>query len=174
MTQSGHFNHLETDDFQAVNLPYADGQISLYVFLPKNNLKKFLGNLTPANWEQWLTRFKSANGTVELPRFKLSNEYKLNSTVEALGMPLAFTPRADLSGIAAEPLYIGWVRQKTFVEVNEEGTEAAAVTGIGVRASSVRREEPPFQMIVDHPFFVAIREARTGAVLFVGVIGDPR
>ena len=76
--------------------------------------------------------------------------------------------------MSEEPLYIGWVKQKTYVDVNEEGTEAAAVTGIGMRATAVRREPPPFMMIVDHPFFAAIRENKTGAILFMGTIVDPR
>jgi len=71
-------------------------------------------------------------------------------------------------------LHIGFVKQKTYVSVNEEGTEAAAVTAIGARAMVMRREPPPFQFIVDRPFFLAIRERQTGLILFLGAISDPR
>jgi serpin B len=117
---------------------------------------------------------ESRRGTLELPRFKLENEYNLKAVLASMGMPLAFTARADFSGMSDEPLCISWVKQKTYVDVNEQGTEAAAVTGIGMRAMAVHVEPPPFQMVVDRPFFVAIRERQTGLILFLGAIFDPR
>ena len=117
---------------------------------------------------------QSRKGALELPRFKLENEYNLKAVLSAMGMPLAFTARADFSGISQESLQISWVKQKTYVEVNEQGTEAAAVTGIGMRALAVRAQPPPFRMVVDRPFFVAIRERETGLILFLGAIFDPR
>ena len=111
---------------------------------------------------------------VELPRFKLENAYDLKPVLAALGMPVAFTRQANFHSISDEPLYIDWVKQKTYVDVNEEGTEAAAVSGLGMRAMAVRREEAPFRMVVDRPFFLAIRENETGAMLFLGAIVDPR
>ena len=103
----------------------------MYVFLPKKSLDDFLPNLTTENWRQWTTQLRSRKGTVELPRFKLENEYNLKQSLTVMGMPLAFTRRANFHGISDEPLYIDWVKQKTYVDVNEEGTEAAAVTGMG-------------------------------------------
>jgi serpin B len=92
-----------------------------------------------------------------------------------MGMPLAFTRDADFSRISEEPLYISFVKQKTFVSVNEEGTVAAAVTAIGFRAMAVRMEpQPPFYFVVDRPFFMAIRERQTGLILFLGAVADPR
>ena len=174
MSRTGEFDYFEDDSFQAVRLPYAGRAVSMYVFLPKRRLDDFVQNLSLENWRGWLGRFRSRKGTVELPRFKLSNEYKLNGVLQSMGMMDAFTHQANFGGISDQPLYIDWIRQKTYVDVNEEGTEAAAVTGIGFKALAVRREEPPFQMVVDHPFFVAIRENQSGAILFLGTILDPR
>ena len=86
------------------------------------------------------------------------------------GHALAFSARADFSGISDEPLHIGFVKQKTYVSVNEQGTEAAAVTAIGVGRMAVAREAPPFRFVVDRPFFMAIRERPTGLILFLGAI----
>jgi serpin B len=174
MSRTGDFEYFDNDAFQAVRLPYAGRAVSMYVFLPKKSLDEFLQNLTPENWRQWMRQLRSRKGTVELPRFKLENEYKLNDVLRALGMTAAFTRQANFHGISEERLYIGWVKQKTYVDVNEEGTEAAAVTGIGFRAMAVQREEPPFRMVVDRPFFLAIRENQSGAMLFIGAIVDPR
>jgi serine protease inhibitor len=174
MNRTGEFGYFENDDFQAVVLPYANREISMYVFLPKAGLDTFLPMLTATNWESWLPQFRFRKGTLGLPRFKLENKYELNEPLANMGMRLAFATRANFSGMSEEPLCIGWVKQKTYVDVNEEGTEAAAVTGIGMEATSVRREPPPFKMTVDHPFFAAIRENKTGAILFMGTIVDPR
>jgi serpin B len=174
ISRTGDFDYYEDDNFQAARLPYAGAAVSAYVFLPKKSLEDFVQNLTIANWDQWTRRFRSTKGTVELPRFKLENEYKLNDVLETLGMPLAFTRLANFHGISVESLYIDWVKQKTYVDVNEEGTEAAAVTGVGMRAMAVMRQPPPFRMVVDRPFFLAIRENQTGAILFLGAIMDPR
>jgi serine protease inhibitor len=175
MTRQERMSYLESAGFQAVVLPYASRQASLCVFLPKENLDKFMAELTPENWEQWMGQFRAREGTLELPRFKLENKYELNGELKALGMARAFSREAEFGGIAEEPLHISEVVQKTFVEVNEEGTEAAAASGIAMRPSLVRREpEPPFTMIVDRPFYVAIRENQTGTILFHGAIEDPR
>jgi serpin B len=174
MVRSGDFSYREDETFQAVELPYAGGDIGMDVFLPKGGLDEFLRSFTAENFERWTGRMESRRGTVELPRFKLQNEYDLKPVLAAMGMALAFTPQADFRGISRERLHIGWVKQKTYVDVNEEGTEAAAVTGIGVGAMMVRREPPPFRMVVDHPFLVALRERKTGLILFLGAISDPR
>jgi serine protease inhibitor len=174
MSRTGEFAYYEDDVVQAVCLPYAGRDVSMYVFLPKKSLDEFLQNLTMENCRQWMAQLRSRKGTVELPRFKLENEYKLNDVLAALGMTVAFTHQANFHGISDEPLYIGWVKQKTYVDVNEEGTVAAAVSGIGMRALAVRQEEPPFRMVVDRPFFLAIRENQSGAMLFIGAIVDPR
>lgn len=174
MSHTDHYSYIEGNGFQAVELPYAGGQISMYVFLPAGSLDEFLKSFTVAEFESAISQMSSSKGTVELPRFKLENEYDLTHVLPPMGMALAFTPQADFSGISDEPLHIGFVKQKTYLDVNEQGTEAAAVTAIGVRAMAMRREPPPFHFIVDRPFFIAIREKETGLILFLGAIFDPR
>jgi serpin B len=174
MTRTGKFEYAEDETFQAVRLPYAGEAVSMYVFLPKKGLDDFVRSLTLENWKQWTGRLRSSRGALELPRFKLVNEYNLNPVLQALGMTAAFSRQADFRGMSGEPLYISIVKQKTYVDVNEEGTEAAAVTGIAMSAMAAHREEPPFLMVVDHPFVLAIADRQSGALLFLGVIVDPR
>jgi len=174
MSRTGRYSYMEEDSFQALQLPYVGGDMSMFVFLPKGGLDGFLKTFTVAEFEAAIQKMSSREGTVELPRFKLENEYDLTHMLPPMGMALAFTPRADLSGISDEPLYVSFVKQKTFLAVNEQGTEAAAVTAIGIRAMAVRKQEPPFKFIIDHPFFMAIRERQSGLILFLGAISDPR
>lgn len=175
MSQSGEYRYYENEKFQAVSLPYGgDRRLSLYVFLPhqNSNLTAFYQELNAQNWETWMNSFRNRQGSIRLPRFKMDYDLTLNDTLKALGMEVAFDPQADFSGIG-ENLAISEVKHKTFVEVNEEGTEAAAVTGVGVVLVSAIPQQP-FQMNVDRPFFCAIRDNQTGTVLFMGSIVDPQ
>jgi serpin B len=177
MTKTGDFPYYETHAFQMVALPYK-GSATMYVMLPKGSLEKFVRRLTLSDWEKWIASLKYRKGLLELPRFKLNDNYGLNKPLQALGIRKAFQEKAaDFGGIADQPSHISQVEQKTYVDVNEEGTEAAAVTmeinmmiGIGKHP----KEPPPFKMSVDHPFFIVIRENLTGAILFMGAITDPR
>jgi serine protease inhibitor len=178
MHQSGKYRYYEGKDFQAVSLPYGAGQVSMYIFLPPKgtSLVEFQKNLTAANWEAWMKEFAETKGDIALPRFKVEYEVGLNDALKALGMGVAFDPgRANFSGMvqASQNAFISQVKHKTFAEVNEEGTEAAAVTSVEMRATSVMRPPKTFQMVVDHPFFCAIRDNKTGTVLFMGSIADP-
>jgi len=174
MTCPGAFNYFAGNGFQAVELPYMGGQISMFVFLPTASLDDFLKKFALADFESALAQSEHHKGTVELPRFKLENEYGLKNVLIAMGMRQAFSENADFHGLSDEPLHIGDVKQKTYLEVNEKGTEAAAVTAIRIEAMAMRREPPPFRFIVDRPFFLAIREKETGLILFLGAIFDPR
>jgi len=175
MTRSGEMSYCENDAFQAVCLRYTGNAVSFYLFLPKGGLDGFLPQLTMRNWRRWQMDFGSRKGTLEMPRFKLENEYNLKPPLQALGMVRPFDRlRAEFGGISDERLFIDWIKQKTYVDVNEQGTEAAAVTGMGFRALVIRREEPPFRMVVDRPFFLAIQDAQSGTFLFLGAILDPR
>jgi serine protease inhibitor len=174
MRRAGRYGYCEDDRFQAVELPYAGEGISMSVFLPKGGLDEFLRQFTVADFEAAILRMDSSKGTVELPRFKLENDYDLTGVLPAMGMPLAFTKKANFGAMSDEPLHIGFVKQKTYVAVNEQGTEAAAVTAIGARSAAIMREPPPFRFVVDRPFFMAIRERQTGLILFLGAISDPR
>lgn len=175
MSQSGKYRYYENEKFQAVSLPYGnDGKLSLYVFLPHDNssLTAFYQDLNADNWEKWIEQFRNRQGSIRLPRFKIDYDLTLNDTLKALGMGIAFEPSADFSGIG-DNLTISEVKHKTFVQVNEEGTEAAAATSVGITLTSAFLEQP-FQMIVDRPFFCAIRDNQTGTILFMGSIVDPQ
>ncbi|MBD2433368.1 MULTISPECIES: serpin family protein [Fischerella] len=175
MSQKGKYKYYENEQFQAVNLPYGkDGKLSFYVFLPKqnSNLKSFHQNLNADNWEKWMSQFSQQEGLIRLPRFKMDYDVTLNTALEALGMGEAFTNQADFSQMG-QNFQISEVKHKTFVEVNEEGTEAAATTSVGVNVVSTTVNQQPFQMIVDRPFFCAIRDNQTGSILFMGSILDP-
>lgn len=171
MQQSGEYRYLETPDLQLLRLPYKGNQ-AMYVFLPKSSLEGFLPNITADNWTRWKGQMQNREGRIEFPRFRMEYKINLNSTLGALGMGVAFTGKADFSGIADKPTFISEVAHKTFVDVNEEGTEAAAVTGVTVRATAVPND-PPFEFIADHPFFFLIRDEVTGTILFMGSVWEP-
>ncbi|MEH2050217.1 serpin family protein [Nostoc sp.] len=176
MSQKGDYRYYESEQFQAVSLPYGkDGKFSFYIFLPQqnSNLKGFYQNLNVENWEKWMTQFKKQEGFIRLPRFKTEYDITLNDALKTLGMGEAFSNKANFSGMGKN-FAISQVKHKTFVEVNEEGTEAAAATSVGIVATSLRDEPEPFRMIVDRPFFCAIRDNQTGSLLFMGSIIDPQ
>jgi serine protease inhibitor len=175
MSRFGAFDYYEDDELQAASLPYEGGKISMIVFLPRHGLGAMVQNLSAETWSRRLKSLSSRKGRVELPRFKLEKKYDFTHALAAMGMPLAFSREADFSGISSERLLISWVRQQSYVDVNEEGTEAAAVTGVGIAPAMAapRREPPPFELMVDRPFIVALRENQTGLILFLGAIMDP-
>jgi len=124
--------------------------------------------------EEWVGDFNDTPGDVKLPRFKLEYEKTLNDQLKALGMGAAFNAReADFSGIRPErDLFISEVKHKAVVEVNEEGTEAAAATSVGVAITSARPTPERFTFIADRPFLMAIRDSQTGAILFMGAVRE--
>jgi serine protease inhibitor len=178
MAQSGNYLYLRGDKFQAVNLPYGDGGVSLYLFLPDkgSSLDEFLKGLSFQKWEEWINNFNDTPGDVKLPRFKLDYEETLNDSLKAVGMGVAFNPReADFSGIRPErDLYISEVKHKAVVDVNEEGTEASAATSVGVSITSARQPRERFSFVADRPFLMAIRDSQTGAILFMGAVMEPK
>jgi len=176
MFQTGTYTYLETADFQAVRLPYGDGALSMVVLLPKPNktLDQLRERLSGDSWRNWSSQFKPVEGDIRLPKFKLEYKADLVQALSKLGMADAFGDGANFRGMRSDPpgLAISEVKHKTYVDVNEEGTEAAAVTSAGMRTTSMRVVER-FSMVVDHPFFVAIQDEQTGAVLFSGLIEKP-
>ena len=172
MFREGAYPYFRGGNFEAAILPYGDGDedVSMYIFLPNHdsNLDEFLSQLNAENWASWLSQFHEVRGNsmMILPRFKLEYEVKLNDTLKALGMDIAFGGGADFSGMGPS-LFISEVRHKTFVEVNEEGTEAAAATVV------VGVESAPPSFIVDRPFFFAIYDGRTETMLFMGTVVEP-
>jgi len=176
MSQSGQFVYAETDQFQAINLPYGNRRFSMVVFLPKpsSSLEAFQQTLTAENWQTWNTQFRRREGMVKLPRFNTEFSVGLNDALKSLGMAIAFDPdRADFSAMIDAQAFINRVQHKTFIEVNEQGTEAAGSTGISIGVTSAPID-PPFQMVVDRPFFYAIQDNQTGSILFMGTVVNPR
>ena len=171
------FSYMAGDGFQAVKLPYADGEMSMTVVLPDENLglEDFKRTLSTENWGLFLTAFNEREGTILLPKFKMEYETELNGALEALGMPSAFTESADFSHMVEGDanLFISTVKQKTYIDVNEEGTEAAAVTGVQVGVTSAPADGP-FHMEMNRPFFLMITDEETGVVLFVGYVANPQ
>jgi serine protease inhibitor len=175
MFQRDKFAYQETPGFQAARLPYAGNRLGMYLFLPATNssASKLLESVSGPAWATLLSKFKSTEGQIGLPRFKLEFSAELNKSLNSLGMKKAFRPHtAEFSGISSTPLYIDLIKHKTFVEVNEEGTEAAGVTGITMRTTSVQIPEKPFEMILDRPFLFLIEDAPTREILFAGVMND--
>jgi serpin B len=176
MWQHGHFHYHETAGFQAVQLPYAGDRLQMCVFLPATNSSpaKLLADMPAESWrDKILPRFMDREGTLALPRFKIEYEVTLNDPLKALGMRQAFDDRADFSNMANERLYVSEVKQKSYVDVNEEGTEAAAVTTVTMKSLAIMRPLEPFEMIVDRPFFFVISDRETQTILFMGMIADP-
>ncbi|MER3473188.1 MAG: proteinase inhibitor I4 serpin [Armatimonadota bacterium] len=177
MQQTGRFAYLKGEGFQMVSLPYGGGRLSMVVALPDEgvSLHEWMGTLSAEKWKEWTSRLAMTDGEVQLPRFKADYDKTLNDALKALGMEVAFIPdRADFSGMREErDLFIEKVHHKAVVEVNEEGTEAAAVTSVQVEVTSVQQPRPPFKMVVDRPFLFAIRDTRTGIVLFIGAVYEP-
>ncbi|HXI71156.1 MAG TPA: serpin family protein [Verrucomicrobiae bacterium] len=178
MWQGNKFNYQEVEGFQAVQLPYAGHRLQMYLFLPATNSspQKLLADFDGKNWRNnILPEFAKRTGTLTFPKFKLSYDAKLNKPLASLGVKLAFDFHlADFSAMAGEPLFVSEVKQKSFVEVSEEGTEAAAVTTVAITASMAPMDPPkPFKMVVDRPFFFVIADERTQSILFMGLISDP-
>ena len=168
MRREGEYPYFRGENFEATSLPYGDGRMSMYIFLPNrsSNLNKFLRNLNAENWETWISQLQDRRHELMLPRFRLEYEVRLNDTLEALGMGIAFGGGADFSSMGPN-LFISEVRHKTFVEVNEEGTEAAAVTAVaGVKSV-------PAVFRVDRPFFFTIYDTETETILFMGTVTEP-
>jgi serpin B len=175
MFQKDRFGYGETDDLQTLELPYAGDDLAMLVLLPRkpDGLAALEDSLTPANLAKWTQAMRSPDVRVYLPKFKMTCRFSLNDTLRAMGMSDAFAPGvADFSGMdGGRGLFISEALHKAFVEVNEQGTEAAAATGIGMRATAL--PPPPVEFRADHPFIFLIREKSTGSILFIGRVTNP-
>lgn len=153
-----------------LELPYGEGSFVMDIFLPAEGVsaEEFASGLDGEALSTLTGLLQSDRIKVTLPKFKAEYETSLNATLQHLGMRDAFTPSADFSGMSKEPLMISEVKQKTFIEVNEEGSEAAAVTSVAVMRTSLAPE--PLEFRVDRPFVFLIRERTSGTVLFMGLV----
>ena len=158
-------------DCEILHMPYAGKRFSMLIILPDEveGVSKIIQNLSSQLLSEWVTSSVPQEMDVHLPRFKISDRMNLKEKLEKIGIRNIFSDQADLSGITGEPnLYISSAMHKAFVEVNEEGTEAAAATGVGIALMSM-----PAQFMVDRPFLFLIRHNSTGAVVFIGKVTDP-
>jgi serpin B len=176
MNQTAHFLYADTPAAQVLEMPYAETGIAFDVVLPKTStgLPALEASLTPETLAGWIGKLETANVQLSLPKFRVESQFSLRDTLSAMGMPLAFTHQADFSGIDPKgELAISAVLHKAFVEVAEQGTEAAAATAVTMRATAMRMTQPPVVFRADHPFLFLIRDTRTGVVLFIGRLTTP-
>jgi len=171
----GYFNG---GTFQAVDIPYRTGELSMIVLLPNDagGMPVLEQSLTAANAEQWLSQLRpGSNVVLTLPKFKMTQQFQLGGTLSAMGMTQAFErSAADFSAMTGKrDLWISAAIHKAYIDVNEEGTEAAAATGIVMRPLAMARPQPPIVFRADHPFLFLIRDNRSGAILFMGRVIDP-
>lgn len=157
-----------------VDLPYGGGAFSMTIVLPHEGttVEDVVGGLTLEQWHDWIAGLDSSRAELFLPKFKLENKFLLNDGLKALGMEVAFQPYgADFRRMRQQnDLYISRVLHNTYVDVNEEGTEAAAVTAVEMGLTCAC-EPPPIR--IDRPFLFALRENLSGTILFMGVIRHP-
>jgi serpin B len=180
MGQNGSYAYDESSKVQVMRLPYKTSRLAMYLFLPakRSSLEEFQRNLHSAAWDQWMRRLQRVPGHIRLPRFKLTYHAILNSALSKLGMGIAFDPvRARFDAIHPPPpeIWIDRVVHRALVEVNEEGTEATAATAILMDAAAAMNSRPvrTFEMIVDRPFFFAVRDDLTNTILFMGSVEEP-
>jgi serine protease inhibitor len=182
MSQTGDYryyeNQQENQQFQAIRLPYGkQGELGMYIFLPQGNssLGQFNQQLNLANWQEWLSQMRSQPGNVSLPKFKLESEIDLKAVLSSLGMSQLFdAAQADFTPMTDGAVAIDTVKHQAVIEVNEEGTEAAGATSLGIRITSATPQPEYFTMNINRPFFFAIRDDITETILFMGNVVDPQ
>lgn len=173
MTQQQEFRYAESESLQVLELPYVGHDLSMIVLLPEdvNGLAELENSLTTQNLERWVSGLWQREVLVVLPRFKMSWGFDLSDTLASMGMTDAFGGNADFSGMdGTKSLYIDKVIHKAFIDVNEEGTEAAAATAVIMMRCL---PPPPAVFRADHPFVFLIRDNITGSILFLGRVVNP-
>ncbi|MBD3312578.1 serpin family protein, partial [archaeon] len=167
------FNYTEDDSVQVLELAYKGGDLSMLLILPKNeSLITVEEGLTNNKLNEWRSGLTLEEVYIYLPRFTFETKYFLSGELKEMGMPAAFTESANFSGMSSFPLMIDEVIHQGFVEVNEEGTEAAAATAVVIAITSAPIEAPKI-FRADHPFIFLIQERSTGAIVFMGRVTNP-
>jgi serine protease inhibitor len=175
MFKKAKFNYLENDLFQAAGLPYGEGKFDMIIFLPRPSITvdDLIGKINDENWTSWVSDLSETKINLGLPKFKIEYGLTMNDALKTLGMESPFSRKADFTNMIPEGgVWIDRVKHKTFIQVDEEGTEAAAVTVVSIMKASAPQPVP--QMIIDRPFLFVIREQGSGAVLFMGRITNPK
>ncbi len=172
MNMTENLSYTANDLFSSVILPYKSDKFNMVLYLPNTdkNLDNVINALTAVNYEKWKAQYATQEVILSLPKFTFSYEKKFNNALENIGLGIAFTDAADFSKMSSIATQISFVLQKTFIEVNEKGTEAAAATVVGMINTSV-----PIQHVfkVNRPFLFLITEKTTNAICFMGKVGMP-
>ncbi|MEE9466261.1 MAG: serpin family protein [Candidatus Neomarinimicrobiota bacterium] len=177
MNQEADLLYTWNEKFQAVDLPYGDGLFRMTVLLPHEgwHVDSLVASLTTESWAGWLSGMDTAGIALELPRFKLGYKLKMNDVLKAMGMAVAFdSMNANFSRMhATAQLFISRVLHQTFVQVDEEGTEAAAATIVEILDECAGCGGGPLTFRVDRPFVFIMRESTSGVLMFMGKIVEP-
>jgi serpin B len=179
MNRNGGYSYYDGGSFQELELPYKGG-LSMVVLLPKEigGLPALEKSFTAENASTWIKKLAPVEKVIlSLPRFTMTQQFELSGTLAKIGMPQAFSSTADFSGMTGKPDFaISAAIHKAYIDVNEQGTEAAAATAIIMVATAMQRPEPeppPIVFDADHPFLFLIRDTSSGAILFLGRVADP-
>jgi serpin B len=175
MNQTAEFNYMETEDFQGLELPYVDDELSMIILLPRkvDELSSLEEMLSLEKFSGWLGKLRKRKVIVSVPKFNMTCQFSLADVLRQMGMKDAFSGAADFSGMNGKrDLFISAVIHKAYVDVNEEGTEAAAATAVVVGMTAVRPEKIPV-FRADHPFLFLIRDNKSGSILFIGRTMNP-
>jgi len=173
MKQTESFGYTEGEGYQAVELLYDGGELSMVILLPEaGNFEAFEEGLQAQQVSDVISGLQPTEVALTMPKFEFDSEFSLKDTLAGMGMPIAFSSDADFSGMTGNPeLFISDVVHKAFVAVDEAGTEAAAATAVIMKLTAV--PEPPVEVTMDRPFIFLIRDIETGAILFVGRVMNP-
>ena len=169
MKNNEHFQYQDNDDFRVVNLPYGNGAFSMLVILPQTGktLADVSSALKSSDWTEFRQSMVRCDVNLWLPKFETKYSIKLNDILSDMGMPSSFSPiDADFKAMSDMALCLSFVKQDAVIKVDEEGTEAAAVSVAGMDAAAAPGEHIVFH--ADHPFLYLITESSTGAILFAG------
>ena len=175
MNKTEEFPYMATEDFKALDLPYVDDDLSMIILLPNktDGIGELEKSLTADSLSLWLNQLQKRKVIVSIPKFKLTSQFSLASVLQSMGMTDAFSSSADFSGMDGQrDLYISAIIHKAYVDVNEEGTEAAAATAVIMRLLSAEPDQTPV-FRADHPFLFLIRDNKSGSILFIGRVMNP-
>lgn len=174
MNQEEDLEFYEDDDLSVVKLPYGNGSFCMIVALPagERTVNQLIADMTSEKWASIISGMSERKLDLFFPRFEVECKYELSNSLMEMGMELPFSPAyADFDNMIDAPVYISQVNHKTYIKVDEEGTEAAAATSVGMELTAIGPQKPRFR--VDRPFFFAITEEKSGAILFSGKIENP-
>ncbi|MFP3975806.1 MAG: serpin family protein, partial [Dehalococcoidia bacterium] len=172
MQQTESFGYTEGEGYQAVELRYDGGKLSMVILLPEDgNFEDFEESLQAQGIDDIIDELYNAQVTLKMPKFEFESKFSLKDTLSEMGMPVAFSGGADFSGMIGSPdLFIDEVLHKAFVSVDEAGTEAAAATAVAMQCGMPAQQ---VDVTIDRPFIFLIRDIDTGAILFVGRVPNP-